>query len=78
MRYKHYKFLVMSFRLINAPATFMKLINGVFQPYLDSFFIVFIHDILVYSEADHVRHLMINLQKFKEEKLHAKFSKCEF
>ena len=42
--------------------------------------IVFIDDILVYSktEDDHVRHLRIVLQRLREEKLYAKFSKCEF
>lgn len=70
----------MSFGLTNAPAAFMELMNGVFRPYLDSFVIVFIDDILVYSktEEDHVRHLRIVLQRLREEKLYAKFSKCEF
>ena len=79
-RYGHYEFLVMSFGLTNAPAAFMELMNGVFRPYLDSFVIVFIDDILVYSktEEDHVRHLRIVLQRLREEKLYAKFSKCEF
>ena len=79
-QYRHYEFLVMSFGLTNAPAAFMELMNGVFQPYLDSFVIVFIDDILVYSktEEDHVRHLRIVLQRLREEKLYVKFSKCEF
>ena len=70
----------MSFGLTNAPATFMELMNEVFRPYLDSFVIVFIDDILVYykTEEDHVRHLRIVLQRLREEKLYAKFSKCEF
>ena len=53
---------------------------GNFRPYLDSFVIVFIDDILVYSktEEDHVRHLRIVLQRLREERLYAKFSKCEF
>ncbi|WMV45498.1 hypothetical protein MTR67_038883 [Solanum verrucosum] len=57
-----------------------ELMNGVFRPYLDSFVIVFINDILVYSrtEEDHVRHLGIVLQRMREENFYAKFSECKF
>ena len=47
-RYGHYEFLVMYFSLTNASVEFMDLMNRVFQSYLDSFFSVFIDDILVY------------------------------
>ena len=79
-RYGHYEFLVMSFRLTNAPATFMSLVNRIFKPYLDSHVIVFIDDILVYSrsEEDHANHLRKALQTLRDCKLYAKFSKCEF
>ena len=42
--------------------------------------IVFIHDILVYSEneSDHMGHLRVVLQVLKEQQLFAKYSKCEF
>jgi hypothetical protein len=79
-RYGLYEYLIMSFGLTNAPAYFMYLMNSVFMPELDKFMVVFVNDILVYSEnkEDHVEHLIIILTRLKEHKLYAKFSKCEF
>ncbi|KAL0553782.1 hypothetical protein IC582_007686 [Cucumis melo] len=79
-RYGHYEFIVMSFGLTNAPAVFMDLMNRVFREFLDTFVIVFIDDILIYSktEAEHEEHLRLVLQTLRENKLYAKFSKCEF
>ena len=70
----------MSFGLSNAPTMFMGLMNRVFWNYLDSFVIVFIDDIFVYSknEGDHMGHLRAVLQNLKERQLFAKYSKCEF
>jgi hypothetical protein len=47
---------------------------------LDKFVVVFIDDILIYSknEAEHTKHLRIVLQRLRDHKLYAKFSKCEF
>ncbi|XP_071924789.1 uncharacterized protein [Coffea arabica] len=52
----------------------------VFTKYLDQFVVVFIDDILIYSKTreEHVRHLQMVLQILREQKLYAKFSKCEF
>lgn len=79
-RYGHYEFLVMSFGLTNAPSVFMDLMNRVFKQYLDSFVIVFIDDILIYSKTRelHCDHLRIVLQQLREKQLYAKLKKCEF
>ncbi|KAL0556444.1 hypothetical protein IC582_004958 [Cucumis melo] len=70
----------MSFGLTNAPVVFMDLMNRVFKDFLDTFVIVFIDDILVYSkaEAEHEEYLHMVLETLRANKLYAKFSKCEF
>ena len=78
--YGHFEFTVMPFGLTNAPTTFMDLLHRVFQPYLDQFVMVFVDDILIYSqlEWEHEYHLRIVLQLLRDHQLYAKFSKCEF
>ena len=78
--YGHFEFTVMLFGLTNAPAAFMDLMHKVFQPYLDQFVVVFVDDILIYSqsEREHEYHLRIVLQLLRDHQLYAKFSKCEF
>jgi hypothetical protein len=59
----HYEFVVISFGLTNTPATFMCLMNNIFNQYLDKYVLVCIDDILVYSkiEEEHEEHLKIVL-----------------
>ncbi|KAL0551952.1 hypothetical protein IC582_011045 [Cucumis melo] len=69
----------MSFGLTNVPALFMALMNRVFKDFLNTFVIVFIDDILVYSktEVEHEEHLYQVLETLQANKLYAKFCKCE-
>jgi hypothetical protein len=79
-RYGLFEYLVMSFGLTNSPAHFTYLMNSVFMPELDKFLVVFIDDILIYSqnEEEHAKHLWIVLTRLREHQLYAKFSKCAF
>jgi hypothetical protein len=80
LRYGLYEYTVMSFRLTNASAYFMYLMNKVFIEYLGKFVVVFIDDILIYSksEEEHQEYLCLVLQKLRDHRLYAKLSKCEF
>ncbi|GKV49230.1 hypothetical protein SLEP1_g55993 [Rubroshorea leprosula] len=79
-RYGAYEFLVMPFGLTNAPATFCTLMNKVVHPFLDKFVVVYLDDIVVYSETleEHVQHLRQVFQVLRENELYVKQEKCFF
>jgi hypothetical protein len=58
----------------------MDLMHYVFRPYLDKFVVIFIDDILIYSKSpeEHAENLKLVLEKLREHRLFAKFSKYEF
>ena len=76
-RYGHFELTVMPFGLMNAPTTFMDLMHRVFQPYLDQFIVVFMDDILIYSQSkwEHEYHLRIVLQLLRDHQLYVEVAK---
>ncbi len=69
-----------AFGFTNAPTTFCTSMNDIFQELFDDFVVVYIDDILVYGNfmEEHVEHLRKMFHRLKENKLYAKFDKCEF
>lgn len=74
-----YEWMVISFGLLNAPNTFMRLMNPVFKPCIGKF-VVYFNDILVFSKnvEQHLEHLRKIFSILREEKLYANMKKCEF
>jgi len=80
MRYRHYKYTVMLFRLKNAPITFQRLINDMLREYLNDFAITYLNDILIYSDdlEMHCSHMHKVLRKLNERALYVKKLKSRF
>jgi hypothetical protein len=79
-RYGSFEFLVMPFTLTNAPTTFCNFMNNVFYDYIDRFVVVYLDDIVVYSESlvDHLCHLRQLLSRLRENSFFVKKKKCVF
>ena len=79
-RYGSYEWLVIPEGLTNAPATFQHFMNDIFSNMLDVCVIVYLDDILVYSDniADHKKHVREVLRRLRKHGLYAKPEKCFF
>lgn len=64
----HYEYWVMPYGLVNAPTVFQGFMNKIFHKYLHRFILIYINDILVYSqnEAEHHHHVLLVLAKMGE------------
>jgi hypothetical protein len=79
-RYGSFEWLVMPFGLTNAPAAFQRFVNEVFADMIDISVIVYIDDILIYSDTpeEHENHVREVLKRLRQHKLYANAAKCSF
>ena len=80
IKYGLFEYLVMPFRLINTPAILQRVVNKVLYDYLNIFIIVYIDNILIFSEKrkEYDQYIYKVLQKFREYNLKVKEEKLEF
>jgi hypothetical protein len=74
------EWVAMPFGLCNALATFQQMINDILRDFLHKFVIVYLDDVFIYSRTmeEHLEHLRLVLQRFKEEGLKLRLKKCFF
>jgi hypothetical protein len=74
------EWVAMPFGLCNAPTTFQRMMNDILHDLLLKFVIVYLDDVSIYSRSleEHMEHLRLVLQRFKEEGLKLRLKKCFF
>ena len=75
-----WEYVVMPFGLCNAPSTFQQLMNKIFEKEINSFILIYLDDILIYSRSmeEHWDHLQRALERLRQAKLYGRLHKCEF
>ena len=79
-RYGSYEYLVMPFGMTNSPSVFQHFMNDIFHDLLDVYVVIYLDDILIYSENElvHIIHVRTVLERLRQNELHVKPEKCYF
>jgi hypothetical protein len=80
IKYETYKYLIMSFKLINESFFFQNFMNDTLMNYLNEFVIAYLDDIIVYNnnKKEHIQHVKKILQRLRETNIQIDVDKCEF
>ncbi len=78
--YDHFKYMIMSFNLINAFIIFQTYINKILTKFLNDFYVIYLNDILIFfvekiNQVNHIKQILKRLRKFK---LYVSLKKCAF
>jgi hypothetical protein len=76
----HYQFRVVSMGLSNSPSVFQRVMNQIFQKYLNKFVLIYLDDILIFSKTpqEHLQHIRQVLHIIRKNNLSLKAKKCHF
>jgi len=78
--YGSFEWSIMPFSLTNAPTAFQQFMNNIFSDLLDVYVVIYLDDILIYSNnmSKHHQHVKEVLKCLHKTGLYAKAEKCEF
>jgi hypothetical protein len=79
-KYRLFEYLIMLFSLSNTPATLHALMNEIFCDLLDSYVIIYLDDILIFSKtkSEHPKHVKEVLCRLQANNLYCNTKKCRF
>jgi len=80
IRYNSFKYVVILFELCNALTTFQFFINETLSSYLNKFYIIYINNILIYSniKEEHENYINKIFVKLDKTSLYLNINKCVF
>ena len=69
----------MPFGLVNAPATFQRIMSNIFRDEIFKYIVCYLDDILVYSKSwsDHIKHVRVVMGKLAEVGFRLNMNKCK-
>lgn len=75
-----YEFTRMPFGLMNAPATFQRLMNEILQDFINKTCVVYLYDILIFNTTlqEHLQSIKDVLKVFESKHLKIQKDKCNF
>ena len=75
-----YEWNVMPFGLCNAPATFQRLMNNIFQEFVGIFLLIYIDDIIIFSKSaeEHFANIKATLEQIINVNIRLNPKKCKF
>ena len=75
-----FKLLIIPFGLINAPTSFMRLMDDILWPFTNSFVVVYLDNILIFRKSleEHLQQIRHVLQTLQRHKICANLEKCTF
>ena len=73
-----FEFVVMPFGVTNSPENFQRMMNSLFKEELDAHVLVYLDDILIFSQLleEHISHIRKALRKLRDPRLFARLHKC--
>ena len=80
-QFRSYEWLVIPFRLANAPSTFQRYINQALREFLDDFALVYLDNVLIFTKGslqNHHKHVRQVIKRLQEAGLNLELSKCKF
>ena len=80
IRYKHFKYLIMSFDFVNVLATFQAYINEALWHLVDIICVVYLNDILIYftTKKQHIKNVHAVFLQLQKYHLYINLKKCSF